>query len=101
MTAESKLLGCPESHVVVAGELLDALIEAVVLPPDPRVRAAVIVSLVKEMCAALAWRCGSDASLGQATDAELVSVQRLVTAAQDHHIPVCFSGVGVADRDTP
>jgi hypothetical protein len=83
MTTDSASVGSTGSQIQLAGELLDALVEAVMHWPDARVRSAVISSLVQEMCAAVEWLHGSDA-LNNAADQELVSLRRVVAAAQDH-----------------
>jgi hypothetical protein len=71
-------------HRAISGELLDALIEAVVFPPHPRARSGLICSVMQEICAAVAWRQEGDA-LDQAAHEELAGIQRLVDAAHDHH----------------
>jgi len=86
MTADSASVGSTGStgsQNQLAGELLDSLVEAVMHRPDARVRSDVISSLVQEMCAAVEWLHGSDA-LNDAADQELVSLRRVVAAAQDH-----------------
>jgi hypothetical protein len=74
-----------DSEIFVAGELIDGLIEAVVLPRDPRARSAVIYNLVHEMCVAVEWLNGSYPELDGATDDELLSLRQVGLAARDHH----------------
>ena len=84
MTAESPFPGLADSDTTLPGELIDALIEVVVIPPDPRSRSVVIGDLVHEICAALEWSRCSDSTQDDAPDDELVSIQQLTTAAQNH-----------------
>jgi hypothetical protein len=86
MTVTSPAFAPPDSPALVAGELIDALIEAVVLPPDGRARAAVISCVVQEMCAAVQWLHSPDISLGggEATEDELAGLRQLATAAREH-----------------
>ena len=79
-------------HTTVSGELLDALVEAVVLPPDPRARSAVIWRLVREMCDTVEWLHERDTGLGRATDEELASIRRLASAAYDHRLRLAAFG---------
>lgn len=75
------LLTMPSTRAAYArlsGHLSDALSEAVVLPPDPCARSAVICSLVEEMRASLEWR--------QGPLEELMSIQQLVNAAHEHQV---------------
>lgn len=69
---------------IVHGELLDAIIEAVVRAGDPAARAAVVNELVHEMCATLEWLHDSDPELGGSPAEELLSIARLSRAARDH-----------------
>lgn len=68
------------------GELVDLLIESVVLPKDPVARAAVIYTLVGEMCASVEWLHGPEAARDDAASRELASLRRLAAASQDHHL---------------
>src|SRR4026208_2048349 len=100
MTTETIVPRTPYPYTAIPGELLDALVEAVVLPADPRARSAVIWRLVqemwgtgagwaaigrlvREMCDTVEWRHGRDKKFGRATDAELASIRRLASAARD------------------
>jgi hypothetical protein len=74
-----------DSEIFGAGELIDGLIEAVVLPRDPRARSAVIYHLVHEMCVAVEWLNASYPVLDGATDDELLSLRQVGLAAKDHH----------------
>jgi hypothetical protein len=85
-----------DSKIFVAGELIDGLIEAVVLPRDPRARSAVICNLVHEMCVAVEWLPAGDAELDGAVDDELLSLRQLGLAAQDHHDRMCALGAHAA-----
>lgn len=73
-----------EFHTVISGELLDALVEAVVLPPTPRARSAVICALVEEMCSTVEFLADSETGLGRATEDEVTSIRSLARAARDH-----------------
>jgi hypothetical protein len=86
MTAESPFPGLADSDTPLPGELIDALIEAVVIPPDPRSRSLVIGDLVNEICAAVEWSCSRDTTLDVAQDDELISVRQLAAATQDHQL---------------
>jgi hypothetical protein len=97
MTRVPTIASSVESPVVPA-ELLDALVEAVVLSPDPRARSAVIRSLVHEMCAAVRWLHGGT-TFDDAADVELASISQLSTAAQDHHWRMSFLGAGAVESD--
>ena len=84
MAADSTYLSLAEPTAPVSGEVIDALIEAVVLPPDPQARAVVISSLIGEMCAAVEWLHGSDTTPADRADDERASIRRLAAAAHDH-----------------
>jgi hypothetical protein len=99
MTTVSPIARSVDSQVVVPAELLDALVEAVVLSPDPRTRSAVIHSLVNEMCAAVGWLHGSDTTLDDVAEAELASIGQLAAAAQDHSWRMGGLGSGAAGSD--
>jgi hypothetical protein len=99
MTTVSTFASSADFRVVVPAELLDALVEAVVLPPDPRSRSAVIRSMVHEMCAAVRWLHGGDITFEDAADVELASISQLAAAAQDHHWRMSFLGAGAAGSD--
>lgn len=83
--------GPDDPSVVVAGELLDAVVKAVVTPPDPRARSAVIGILVHTMFAAVGWLHDSDTTPDDASNDELASVGQLATAAQDHQLRMRLS----------
>ena len=74
-TAEPEILTC---------DLIDALMEAVVLPLDAPARSVAIRSLMEEITTALEWLAGHDTPGDDATPAELVSLRELTAAAQDH-----------------
>jgi hypothetical protein len=96
MTTEPVVPRTPYPYTTIPGELLDALVEAVVLPADPRARSAVIWRLIQEMCDTVEWRHGRDKKYGRATDAELASIRRLANAARDHRR--CMAAFGADDR---
>jgi len=78
MTA-SRSLPAPATGRLPA-ELVDALAEvAVLLPPDPRSRAAVIHAVIVEVAETLRWRHDFDANPD-----ELVSFGQVVAAAEHH-----------------
>jgi hypothetical protein len=85
MSTKSCPVGLADSHVMPAGEFIDAFIEAVILPRDRCSRSAVICGLVREMCAAVEWLYGSDLDSDQDIVDELISFRGLAAAAQDHH----------------
>ncbi len=98
MTAETTVPPLAEFDPSISGELLDALIEAVVLPPDPHARSAVICTLVQEMCSTLEFLQGSENGSGRATDYELSSMHQLARAAYDHRLRMTFTPNGQAGR---
>jgi hypothetical protein len=85
MTAMSSSFASVDSGSLIAGELIDAVIEAVVLPPGPQARAAVICGLVHEMCAAVEWLPSGTSPYAEAAGDERVSL-RQVAAAADRHL---------------
>jgi hypothetical protein len=85
--------GPDDPPVVVADELLDALVKAVVTPPDARARSAVICILVHTMFAAVGWLHDSDTTPDDASNDELASVGQLATAAQDHQLRMRLSRI--------
>ena len=74
------------SQGVFAAEMLDTVVEAVVTSPDPRARAAVIASMMHEMCAAARWLYETDMPLDDPTAQELASIGLVAQAAQDHYL---------------
>jgi hypothetical protein len=70
---------------LLPGGLIDALIEAVVPPPDPGDQSAVVDSLVCELCSAVQWLDGDETTYGKATF-EAISIRQLASAALDHHL---------------
>jgi hypothetical protein len=85
MTNSPSVVPLTDSDGVVSGELVDLLLEAVVLPPDAKVRAAVVTRVAQEMCAAVVWLHGtSGTGEDAAVDRELTSLGRVVVAAQEH-----------------
>ena len=68
------------------GELVDALSEAVAWPPDRRARADSICGVVQRMYETAEWvhRCDHNHD-------ELVSLRRLVAAANAHWLRMCIS----------
>jgi hypothetical protein len=99
MTRVSIIASSVESPVVIPAELLDALVEAVVLSPDPRARSTIIRSLVHEMCAAVRWLHGGDTTFDDVADVELASISQLAAAAQDHHWRMSFLDPGAVWSD--
>lgn len=96
MTTVTTFDDSADSQVVVAAELLDALVESL---PDARARAAVICSMVYEMCAAVGWLQETDTPLEDAATEELASIG-LATAAQDHYLRMSSLRTGAAGRDS-
>ena len=97
MSTEKIIPRTPYPYTAIPGELLDALVEAVVLPADPRARSAIIWRLVKEMCDTVEWRHERDKQFGRAADAELASIRRLAGAARDHRR--CMAAFGADDTN--
>jgi hypothetical protein len=95
MTTEPVVPRTPYPYTTIPDELLDALVEAVVLPADPRARSAIIWRLVQEMCDTVEWRHDRDRKFGRASDAELTSIRRLARAARDHRR--CMAALGADD----
>ena len=79
-------------HTTVSGDLLDALVEAVVLPPDPRARSAVTWRLIREMCETVEWLHERNKGSGRATDEELASIRQLARAADEHRLRMAAFG---------
>jgi len=98
MTTEIIVPRTAYPYTTIPAELLDALVEAVVLPPDPRARSVVIWRLVQEICDTVEWRHGRDKRFGRAADAELASIRRLAGAARDHRR--CMDALGSGDTGT-
>ena len=84
MRAASVSNGIPGSRGLLAGELIDSLIEAVVLPTDPLARSAVISELLHELFAAVDWLHGTATLPDDSVAEETASLRQLVVAAQDH-----------------
>jgi hypothetical protein len=70
----------------ISGVLQDALVEALVVPPDPCARSAVICTLIQEMCSIVDCLRGDETVEGRATEHELTSIRQVADAAHDHHI---------------
>ena len=85
MSAQTTVSWTDTGHPTLAGELLDALIEAVVFAPDPRARSAVVCSLLQEIGTTVEWRQEDDVD-DPWDQAELSSIRLLVKAAHDHHL---------------
>jgi hypothetical protein len=98
MTTVLTLGDLANSPSVFAAEMLDA-VEAVVTSPDPRARAAVIASMVHEMCAAARWLHETDTPLDDATAQGLASIGLVAQAAQDHYLRMSSLFVGGAGKD--
>ena len=75
-------------HTTISGELLDGLVEALSLPPDPRARSAVICALVQQMCSTV--ECLGSSETGQGAEQELTSLRQLTRAAFDHRLRMTF-----------
>ncbi len=61
-------------------DLADAITDAVAAPGDPAVRAEMILQIVEEISASVAWRHGS-----RPIAAERRSLDAVVAAATEHH----------------
>jgi hypothetical protein len=75
MTGASLSVVYPNCETLVTGELMDALIEAVLLSKDPHARSAVIWKLVDEICVAVEWLHASDDGVDEAANEELLSLR--------------------------
>lgn len=93
-------LGLADSHHSVTGELIDALLEAVVVPPDPQARSAVICDLVQEISTAVEWQYPAETVLDDAAHDELVSIRQVAVAARDHHGRMTAAAAGAARTGT-
>ena len=84
MTAVSITNGVSHSRGLLAGELVDSLIEAVVLPTDPVARSAVICDLISELCDAVDWMHAGATLPDECVEEETASLRQLLVAAHDH-----------------
>jgi hypothetical protein len=84
MTAASVSDTISGSHALLAGELVDSLIEAVVLPADPVARSAVICEVLNELCDAVDWLHGAATVSDDSVAEETAGLRQLVAAAHDH-----------------
>jgi hypothetical protein len=82
-----------DSRGLLAGELVDLLIEAVVLPSGPVARAEVICELLNELCDAVHWLHGAVSVPDESLAAESASLRHLVVAAQDHELRMRALGI--------
>jgi hypothetical protein len=87
------------SQGVFAAEMLDTVVEAVMTSPDSRGRAAVIASMVHEMCAAARWLHKTDTPLDDTTAQELASIGLVAQTAQDHYLRMSSLFVSGAAKD--
>jgi hypothetical protein len=85
MTAASVTSSISGSRGLLAGELVDSLIEAVVLPPDPLARSAVVCDLINELCDAVDWLHATEPQSNGSPE-ETASLRELVIAAHDHQL---------------
>ena len=86
MSAASAGNGTSGSRGLLAGELIDSLIEAVVLPADPLARSAVVCDLIKELCDAVVWLHAAAPQPEDSLVEETASLRQLVVAAHDHQL---------------
>ena len=70
----------------ISGVLQDALVEALVLPPDPCARSAVICTVIQEMGSIVDCLRGAETAQGRATEQELTSIRQVAAAAYDHQV---------------
>ena len=90
MSTVSLVASSVDLQGVISAELVDAVVEVIVLSPDPRARSAVLCSLVSEMCAAVGSVNGDDPAQSGAAGIELTSIEQLSAAAHDHHWRMSF-----------
>ena len=64
----------------------DTLVEAVLCAPDPRTRAAIIATIVQDLCAAVAWVHAEAPGADSCAAVELDGVHHLGLAAQRHRL---------------
>jgi hypothetical protein len=86
MTAASVTSSISGSRGLLAGELVDSLIEAVVLPADPLARSAVVCDLINELCDAVDWLHATEPQSNGSRAEETASLRQLVVAAHDHQL---------------
>ena len=98
MSTVSVVASSVDSQGVVSAELVDAVVEAVMLSPDPRARSAALCSLVSERCAVVVSLHGDESTLSGAAGVELASVGQLAAAARDHHWRMTFLYAGAAGQ---
>jgi hypothetical protein len=90
MAITTTLPPLPGSATRLSGELQDALVEALVVPPGPGARAAVICTLVQEMQSIVECLWDSETVGGCATEQELTSLRQFAAAADDHRQRMTF-----------
>lgn len=83
MTSISPINGSSRPSTPASGELIDSLIESVVFPHGPLVRAAAICDLLGNVSDAVEWLHDTETAL-DAPSAEATSLRQLMAAAQDH-----------------
>lgn len=88
MTASRALRPLATLYTAISGDLLDGLVRALAVPPDPRARSAVICALIQQMCSTI--ECLGSSETGQGTAQELTSMRQLVGAAFDHRLRMAF-----------
>lgn len=100
MAAITTIPPLPSSGTRISGELQDALVEALVVPPDPPARSVVICTLIQEMRSIVECLAGSETAGGRATEQELTSLRELAAAAHDHRLRMtsATSPVGMEPR---
>ena len=69
---------------VLSGQLVDAVVEAVLRLPDAHARSAAMSSLVGEVCAAVFRRYQDNPSRPATAEVELASARQVAAAAQSH-----------------
>ena len=98
MTSISTVDSSARPATQVPDALIDSLIESVVFPHGPLVRAAAICDLLGNVSAAVEWLDDTETAL-DAPSVEAASLRQLVAAAQDHQRRMRLRGaVGSAGR---
>jgi hypothetical protein len=81
LVESSRRVPTDPSAAVLGGEVIDALAEAVLSPPDPLARAVAIGNVVRELYDTLQWLHGADGG-----NEEVRSLLRVVEEAQQHQL---------------
>ena len=95
MTETSTINGSATASASIP-ELVDLLTASLLRPPDFLDRAAAIVNLLGELCAAVEWLHGPELTVDDAAGREVASLRQLVAAGQDHQRRMTIEAVAAA-----